>query len=77
MRKGLRHRPRGAQDRPEARPGAAPGPGKEARLFSTTSWSVRPAPAPGRDDRWPPKERSLSREQRFCVGRRRAGWGAF
>ena len=53
-------------------PGASPGPGKEAGLPFMAGWSMRPAPAPGQDDRWPPEERSLSPEQ-LCMCRRRAG----
>lgn len=65
-----RPRPTGGQAR------ATPGPGKEAGLFSTTSWSTPLAPAAGRGDRWALKEGTVSGVAVACragVG----GWGAF
>lgn len=63
-------------DRRKARTRGHPRARERGQLLLQDRLVMRPAPAPGQDDRWSLKERSASREQ-LCVWRRLTGWGAF
>lgn len=74
--RGLCDRPWRVQNRRKTRASGHPRAREGGQPLFQDHWSIRLSPAPGQDDRWPPKERSLSWEQ-LCAWRRPAGWSTF